>query len=98
MRMIDSDEDLINLCRYVHLNPVTAGLVPLPEDWDYSDYREWVSENLSDQSPIRKVRDAHFSSGRDYMQFVIDRAAELKTRGELEKKLFGTQGRNPSSQ
>ena len=98
MRLVRSDEDLINLCRYVHLNPVTAGLVASPESWDYSDYREWISENLAADSPIRKVRDAHFSSGRDYMQFVIDRAAELKIRDELEKKLFGPQGSSPSSQ
>ncbi len=88
MRLVDSDEDLIHLCRYVHINPVSAGLVASPESWEYSDYREWVSENLSVYSPIRKVRDAHFLSGRDYMQFVIDRAQELRIRGELEKKLF----------
>lgn len=98
VRLIQSDEDLINMCRYVHLNPATAGLVASPESWEYSDYCEWVSENLSIQSPIRKVRDAHFSSGRDYMQFVIDRAEELRIRGEIEKKLFGLPGRSPSSQ
>ena len=29
---IDSDEYVIHLCRYVHLNPVVAGLVSRPED------------------------------------------------------------------
>ena len=97
MRLVDSDEDLIHLCRYVHINPVTAGLVTTPESWDYSDYRDWISESLSVYSPIRKVRDVHFSSGREYMQFAIDRAAELKIRGILEKKLFGSPVRSPSS-
>ena len=98
MRLIESDEDLIHLCRYVHINPVSAGLVTSPEDWEYLDYREWISEGLPIRSPVRKVRDAHFASGRDYMQFVVDRAEELRTRGEIEKKLFGLRGRSPSSQ
>jgi lysine/ornithine N-monooxygenase len=71
--------------------------VASPERWEYSDYREWVSENLSVHPAIRKVRDAHFLNGRDYMQFVIDRAEELRIRGEVEKKLFGLPGRSPSS-
>jgi len=37
---IDSDEYVIHLCRYVHLNPIVAGLVSRPEDWPYNNYRE----------------------------------------------------------
>jgi|WetSurMetagenome_2_1015567.scaffolds.fasta_scaffold130807_1 putative transposase len=97
MRLIGSDEDLINLCRYVHLNPVVAGLVKSPDDWEYSDYHEWLSESLPPQSPIWRVRGTWFSSGSDYRRFVDDRAAELKERSKLEKILFEPPGRSPSS-
>jgi len=39
---IDRDEYLIHLCRYIHLNPVRAGMVSRPEDWSFSDCAAWV--------------------------------------------------------
>jgi len=33
---VDREEYLIHLCRYIHLNPVKAGLVARPERWPYS--------------------------------------------------------------
>lgn len=30
----------LHLARYIHLNPVTAGLVTAPEDWPYSNYTD----------------------------------------------------------
>jgi len=35
---IDSDESLLHLSRYIHLNPVEAGLVSHPNEWNYSSY------------------------------------------------------------
>jgi hypothetical protein len=29
--------------RYLHLNPVTRGLVAAPEDWPWSSYRHWLT-------------------------------------------------------
>ena len=40
--LIDSDEYALQLLPYVHLNPVMAKLVQRPEDWQFSDYREWA--------------------------------------------------------
>jgi putative transposase len=39
---VDKEEYLIHLCRYIHLNPVQAKLVKNPEDWPYSNFREWA--------------------------------------------------------
>ncbi|MBI1805454.1 MAG: transposase [Ignavibacteria bacterium] len=41
-REINVEKYLFHICRYIHLNPVQGGLVSIPEDWAYSDYREWV--------------------------------------------------------
>ena len=49
---IDRDEYLIHLCRYIHLNPVSAHLVSQPAEWAFSNYREWIgqrSEVLCDE-------------------------------------------------
>ncbi len=36
------DRYLLHLSRYLHLNPVEAGLVNRPEDWLFSSYRDYV--------------------------------------------------------
>ncbi|MCR4439385.1 MAG: transposase [bacterium] len=39
---VEREEYLVHLCRYIHLNPVVAGLVRNPEDWAFSNYLECV--------------------------------------------------------
>ena len=54
---VDRDEYVIHLCRYVHLNPVTAGLVSDPAEWPYSNYLEWIearSGTLIDHAFVRQ--------------------------------------------
>ena len=35
-------EYLLHLCRYIHRNPLNAGLVKHPAEWPFSNYLEWV--------------------------------------------------------
>ena len=37
--LVDSNEYFLELCRYVVLNPVRAGMVPSPEQYEWSSYR-----------------------------------------------------------
>ena len=39
---VDRNEYLLHLSRYIHLNPVAAGLVEHPQDWEYSSFREYI--------------------------------------------------------
>jgi len=41
--LVDTDDQLLHLTRYIHLNPCSAGLVSKPEDWIHSSYAEYVS-------------------------------------------------------
>lgn len=66
---VDRGEYVIHLCRYVHLNPVTAGLVRRPEDWPYSNYPEWIQVRqgtLVDRSFVRQ----YFPTADAYVAFV----------------------------
>ena len=40
--LVDNNEYLMHLTRYIHLNPVVDELVEKPENWNYSSYREYV--------------------------------------------------------
>ena len=95
-KLIDSDEYVLQVIRYVHLNPVSAGLVQKPEDWHFSDYREWIKgtgdlpkdpANRMVPSEGGKLRAAYFASAKEYKQFVEDYEAERENT-TLEKFLF----------
>lgn len=43
-KLVEKDEYLLHLSRYIHLNPVTTGLVESPEEWIYSSYLEYVDQ------------------------------------------------------
>ncbi|MEA5533661.1 REP-associated tyrosine transposase [Crocosphaera sp. XPORK-15E] len=40
--LVDRTEYLLNLSRYIHWNPVKAGLVKQPQDWEFSSFHEYV--------------------------------------------------------
>jgi len=46
--LIDSDNYLLEVSRYLHLNPVRAKINEKPEDYPYSSYRTYISENKKD--------------------------------------------------
>jgi len=43
-KQLHSDNYLISLCRYIHNNPVKAGLVKKIVDWKYSNYLEYINK------------------------------------------------------
>ena len=43
-KIITQDRYIIQLCRYIHYNPVKANLVSKVEDWEYSNYLEYVGK------------------------------------------------------
>ena len=40
--LVDKDEYLVHLSRYIHLNPLKAQLVAKAEDWEFSSYPDYV--------------------------------------------------------
>jgi putative transposase len=66
---VDKDEYLVHLSRYIHMNPVTAGLVEHPEQWAFSSYRDYIG--LRDGSlPVVDVVLSQFPSRQAYRKFV----------------------------
>ncbi len=40
--LIENEEQLMHITRYIHLNPSTDHLVEKPEDWEFSSYKEYL--------------------------------------------------------
>ena len=71
-----SQEQLLHLTRYIHLNPTTAGLVKKPEEWRYSSYREYIG--LENTKMCAKENFFDFSE-KEYKKFVEDRVDYQKS-------------------
>ena len=65
---IETDEQLIHVCRYIHLNPVVSELVNKPEEYKWSSYLEYITENGIICS-INEILDL-FPSSKKYQEFV----------------------------
>lgn len=42
VKLVDTDEYLLHLSRYIHLNPVFAKLVDHPAKWKFSSYQDYI--------------------------------------------------------
>ncbi|MBC7263417.1 MAG: transposase [Chloroflexi bacterium] len=66
---VERNEHLLHLSRYIHLNPVAAGLVRRPEDWEFSSYRDYIGQR-NGALPAPGIILSQFSSCREYQSFV----------------------------
>jgi len=67
---------LLNLCRYIHGNPVKDGLVADISQWPYSNYLEWVGTREGKLVDKAFVQD-NFDTPEEYRMFVFE---YLRTR------------------
>jgi len=66
---VEDEQYAIHLCRYIHLNPVVAGLVKQPEDWPYSNYLEWIGQRVGTLMD-RDFVQAYYAAPDDYAAFI----------------------------
>jgi putative transposase len=64
-KLIKTYSHLLNLCIYIHANPVKDRLVDSADDWRYSNYLDWLGERdgrLIDREFVQE----HFGSPGEY--------------------------------
>ena len=80
-REVDSDLYAVQLCAYIHLNPVSAQLINTPEEWEFSDYKEWIDIRNSDRTDL-SLRNCYFDNGEQYRDFI-----ESQRMARVDEKL-----------
>ena len=73
--LVDRDAYFLEVCRYVDLNPVRAGLVKSPQDWNWSSYRAHMGLEdhqawLDSRSLLGQFADSERTGRRRYAEFV----------------------------
>ncbi|MFH1245352.1 MAG: transposase [Candidatus Omnitrophota bacterium] len=75
--LVEADEYLHQLSRYIHLNPVRAGAAKEPEDYPYSSYKYFISTNMVldwlDTGFILSLFNSNVNKAKTlYKEFVLD--------------------------
>ncbi|MCY7286353.1 MAG: transposase [Cyanobacteria bacterium CAN_BIN43] len=76
--VVDSEEYLSHLTRYIHLNPVKAGIVAYPKDWEFSSYLEYAGLRAGTLPKLDVVRQ-RFVSEAAYQTFLMPDEHSLPT-------------------
>jgi putative transposase len=66
--LVETDEQLLHLTRYIHLNPTTAHLVNDPKDWKYSSYNEYMANGNTNICNFKN----YIAIDKSYISFVND--------------------------
>ena len=74
--LIDQDSYLLELSRYIHLNPVKANIVEKPENYSYSSYRSYILNKRNDglyrDQILKMISKDKKAAPKLYKQFVED--------------------------
>ncbi|UCF62260.1 MAG: transposase [Anaerolineaceae bacterium] len=85
--LVDREEYLIHLARYIHLNPVMAKLTNTAQDWPFSNYLDVIGLRDGNPKDITLVPQ-HFETGDLYRHFVEDQQHKTPVVKEFEKFLL----------
>lgn len=90
--VIDKDSYLLELSRYIHLNPVRAEMVKKPEGYPYSSYKSYISkrgeEIVSRDLILSMLAKDKNDASEEYRSFV-ESAKGLKNNSPLSKVYGG---------
>ncbi len=84
---VESDEQLLHLTRYIHLNPVTAGFIEDPRDWNFSSYQEYIGQKCLGHRLCQFEHILLFRR-RDYEQFVLNRKNDQRGLAHIKSILL----------
>ena len=85
-KIITTEKYLTYICQYIHLNPVKAGLVKNHEDWEFSNYQEWIGKRKGTLLCDELLKE-YFGKSEDY-QKSIKEFNNLKKDEKFIKLLF----------
>ncbi len=77
--LVDKDSYLLELTRYIHLNPVRAGMVKKPEEYQWSSYKGYLTkegDGYIDKAQISQVISLDAMSYREFIKEGINHKAD----------------------
>lgn len=85
--LIESDEQLIHISRYIHLNPIVSLLVKDLDTFNYSSYGEYIKANNPGICSKDEIL-GFFKSSQDYARFVEDQIEYGQTLERIKHQII----------
>ena len=82
---IKTDEQLLHVSRYIHLNPTTSYLVDKPEDWEFSSYKDYINSDYYLQKVLNEFT---INSSLKYKKFCEDQIDYQRKLKEIKKLIL----------
>jgi putative transposase len=91
--VVDKDSYLLELSRYLHLNPVRANMVERPEEYPHSSYGSFISDNkqsiVNESATLEILAKNKQEARKRYRTFVEDALGE-ETESPIKRVYGGT--------
>jgi len=85
---VGTDEQLVHVSRYIHLNPLVSGLVDNLEKYSWSSFHTYIGSESEDLVELKADQIlGYFNSTADYKKFVLDHAEYAKSLETLKHHL-----------
>ncbi|MEX1052724.1 MAG: transposase [Patescibacteria group bacterium] len=82
---VKTDEQLLHVSRYIHLNPVTDYLVERPEDWPLSSYRDYIYNSYYLKELFSEIT---ITNSEQYKKFCEDQIDYQRNLKKIKKLLL----------
>lgn len=84
--LIENDEQILHLTRYIHSNPTTALLVEKPEKWLYSSYKEYLE--TSEELALCNYKNIIDIEPKSYRKFVNNRISYQRELAKIKTQML----------
>ena len=78
--LVDGDEQLLQVSRYIHLNPFKANMIAQPFEYDWSSLREYVEDTVNRTCHVSLL--SSLLKPADYRDFMIDEVDYVRSLDE----------------
>lgn len=85
--LVDNDEYLIQLSKYIHLNPIKANLTANLLDYQWSSFPEYAEKIKIPLSSTNLILNL-FETSQKYQEFVLDQAEDPQKNAEISALLL----------
>jgi len=82
---IRSNEQLLHVSRYIHLNPTTNRLVDNPENWIFSSYKDFITDENILEKHMKEISIQNMIIYKRFVENNIEYQRELK---HIKKLIF----------
>lgn len=87
---VETEEQLLHLCRYIHLNPLTSYLVRAPKDLDGYNWSSWKEYNQENGNKIvnTSLIMGYFPTIGKFKNFTFDQVGYQRRLKEIKHLIF----------